>query len=293
MRKKESPSTRRRQWSRLRVLVVAVLTIFTFGATLQVATPVAYAASGEQRLSPGERLNSGQYLVSSNGEYRLTMQHDGNLVLRRGNGSVYWHSGTHGRHGAFATYQSEGNFVIYQRGRAVWHANSVARRPTDIANVRLGNTGELQVGRNVDLTEAYDPLGRLSYTNPNVKTLQAGERLTAGQSITIEYDSGDIINSQKTILTMQHDGNLVLRSNTQYGGGSDEVPVVWNSRTNGKPGAQAVMQYDGNFVIYHNGRAIWNTRPTGKSGTVLAVTSWGDLRIADAKGYGIKAIHDS
>ncbi|MEU9476159.1 hypothetical protein AB0D93_10520, partial [Streptomyces sp. NPDC048191] len=40
--------------------------------------------------------------------------------------------------------------------------------------------------------------------------------------------------------------------------------AIWSSRTNGHPGAYAVMQQDGNFVIYDaNNRFLWNTNTAG------------------------------
>ena len=66
------------------------------------------------RLAAGETLNGGQYLTAKNGEYRLVMQHDGNLVLYRTKNTVaLWHSRTNGNPGARAVMQGDGNVVVY------------------------------------------------------------------------------------------------------------------------------------------------------------------------------------
>ena len=48
------------------------------------------------KLSGDEELQSGQYLLSENGLYRLAVQADGNIVLKNGD-DVLWASGTHGK----------------------------------------------------------------------------------------------------------------------------------------------------------------------------------------------------
>ncbi|MFI8219996.1 hypothetical protein [Streptomyces sp. NPDC085932] len=64
-----------------------------------------------------------------------------------------------------------------------------------------------------------------------------------------------------TRLVMQSDGNLVmyrLRDNK----------AIWASRTHGNPGAYAVMQKDGNFVIYDaSNRFLWHTNTYGHEST--------------------------
>jgi surface antigen len=98
---------------------------------------------------PNETLFSGQSIWSGNGQYRLIMQADGNLVVRGPSGAIWssrtsgqngaraimqadghlvvyngstpiWKSGTYGNSGAYAVMQSDANFVIYQTGTALF-----------------------------------------------------------------------------------------------------------------------------------------------------------------------------
>jgi hypothetical protein len=49
---------------------------------------------------------------------------------------------------------------------------------------------------------------------------------------------------------MQSDGNLVIYDQSNH--------ALWNSQTNGSPGAHVVMQTDGNMVIYSSSNAaLW------------------------------------
>jgi pseudomonalisin len=64
-------------------------------------------------------------------------------------------------------------------------------------------------------------------------------------------------NRSRTLM-MQRDGNMVLYSNGN---------PVWTPFTQGNPGAKAVMQSDGNFVIYNvQGRPLWWSGTGGNPG---------------------------
>lgn len=71
------------------------------------------------------RMNSGWYLTSRNGKFRLVMQGDGNLVLYSGSRAL-WHTGTNGNPGAYFLVQADGNLVVYSSAnKALWHSRTV------------------------------------------------------------------------------------------------------------------------------------------------------------------------
>lgn len=83
-------------------------------------------------LSSDQWLRVNQKLDSSNGEFKLIMQGDGNLVLYRNSDNVaLWSTQTHGNPGAEAVMQGDGNLVVYRNGNALWssvtHGNPGAR----------------------------------------------------------------------------------------------------------------------------------------------------------------------
>ncbi|MBN3815983.1 lectin [Paraburkholderia sp. Se-20369] len=69
---------------------------------------------------------------------------------------------------------------------------------------------------------------------------------------------------------LQDDGNLVLYRL------SDHRPL-WASGTNGKAVSKAIMQQDGNFVIYGYPGAIWATGTNGKPNSTLIVQNDGNV----------------
>jgi nucleoid-associated protein YgaU len=84
-------------------------------------------------------------------------------------------------------------------------------------------------------------------------TLRVGEALGPGQSL----DSGAYR------LVLRRDGNLVLE---------ESGSAVWASGTDGRPVTKAILQPDGNFVLYSDdGHAQWASGTSGKDADRLAL----------------------
>ncbi|MGF1429855.1 trypsin-like serine protease [Kitasatospora sp. LaBMicrA B282] len=91
-----------------------------------------------------------------------------------------------------------------------------------------------------------------SATSQGGPILAPGTKLAPGQSVT----------GKDLQLTMQGDGNLTLTHRGIPAG------VLWSSNTGGHPGAFALMQPDGNFVVYAaDGNATTGTGALWASGT--------------------------
>src|SRR5207253_9483453 len=90
-----------------------------FGST-QANGEILNNSLRSNQLSPGTTINAGDYIVSPNGKFVTTMQYDGNLVTYAGNSAI-WNSGTPGTFGNYATFQSDGNLVVYNvSNAALW-----------------------------------------------------------------------------------------------------------------------------------------------------------------------------
>lgn len=100
---------------------------------------------------------------------------------------------------------------------------------------------------------------------PGQSELHDGQQLTAGQQI--------VSPDRRYRLTYQVDGNLVIYRS------ADNLPV-WSSGTYGHTTGRAVMQPDGNFVVYNGGGApVFHTSTFGNPGAFLRLQNNGSIVI--------------
>ncbi len=90
-----------------------------------VAAPVwASGAGAADQLCAPHSMGLDQYIHSPDGQYKLLMQDDGNLVLYGPNGAT-WASNTVGSGGSSVNMQDDGNLVIYtSTAQPVWASNT-------------------------------------------------------------------------------------------------------------------------------------------------------------------------
>lgn len=137
------------------------------------------------------------------------------------------------------------------------HGQSVAA----IMNSRVSNTDSLQAD---DVNGARALYGAPAPpAAPANDTLDTNGRLTPGQSRASR--------NARYRLAYQADGNLVLY---------DEVErvAVWATHTGGPSAGSALMQSDGNFVVYGaQGNGLWATNTSGHTNSRLVVQDDGNL----------------
>jgi hypothetical protein len=104
--------------------------------------PTGGAPGSCGELTANVSLTANQSLASCNGDYTLTMQGDGNLVLYQG-GTALWASGTAGSAADEAIMQGDGNFVLYtSSGTPVWASNTAGNAG---ANLDVQNDGNVVI----------------------------------------------------------------------------------------------------------------------------------------------------
>jgi hypothetical protein len=198
-------------------------------------------------LPAGYRLNAGESVTSCNGVNRLVMQTDGNLVLFR-NGGALWTSGTPGSGANVARMQADGNLVLHAPWGAVWASNTFHGGSRlvvqDDSNLLIFNSANAAVW-------STDTCGLLT----GDMSLHAGQNLTSCDG--------------RFTLWMQGDGNLVLYHNG--------VAPIWSSGTSGTGSNVAVVQSDGNFVVYSPWGATWASWTNGYSWPRLKAQNDGNL----------------
>ncbi|MFJ3205166.1 hypothetical protein [Streptomyces sp. NPDC086989] len=283
------------------VLAVSAVTVLVPA----IATPAAAAGPAECRSSrggtlatiyPGQRLEPGSRLVDKVSTTELVMQPDGNLVLYAlGTPGGYrlplWSSGTYGNPGAYATMQEDGNFVVYkqgggpQTGGGLWHTATYGTSTAFTPKASLLEGEFVVEGRGSSAATQMWSTGSRERQN----------QLCSGFATAVEgWWTGAWAQSATVWLVLQKDNNLVMYRKSDgkavwnsgtYGGGSrvtlqmaykdqgdltltqgDANGLVrWRTRTGGNPDAWALLQDDGNFVVYKKtggpgkGGALWNT----------------------------------
>jgi hypothetical protein len=108
---------------------------------------VATTGHTSNNLIPNGQLTLGQYLHSDGGSYRLFLQSDGNLVLRRiSDSKALWASGTNGKSVTRFVFQSDGNLTLKTAaGTVVWNSNTAGSGATKLV---LNTNGSLVLYRN-------------------------------------------------------------------------------------------------------------------------------------------------
>ncbi|MFE4514030.1 hypothetical protein ACFRMQ_07505 [Kitasatospora sp. NPDC056783] len=114
------------------------------------------SANVTSALYRGQSLNIGDSIVGTTGTstwFELTLQSDGNLVEYRWDGDptsgpqsrkVCWAANTKGSGAHHATFQQDGNFVLYTSGGfAVWSSNTAGKAGS---TVDISSNGSVYVG---------------------------------------------------------------------------------------------------------------------------------------------------
>jgi hypothetical protein len=229
--------------------------------TIDVVRPVGISNTNRIQLQPGQQLLPGQYLLSADRHTTLTLQRNGNVVLRT-NLRTIWSSRTSNTNPGRLVMQNDGNLVLYARdGSVLWqtrtrHSNNQGSRLTtqtdgNLVMYRPNNTPVWQTG---------------TPHNPNnlrmvMRIMPRNSVLFAGQSMQTP--------DRNHRFELQNDGNLVLYSRNR---------VVWASLTQGRGVRYLSMQNDGNLVLYDvQNRPIWQTRTYGVTNARLVIQQDGNV----------------
>lgn len=118
--------------------------------------------------------------------------------------------------------------------------------------------------------DCYMNTGSIGYVGRPPALLRAGQMLAVNQAVS-SYDN-------RFHLVMQSDGNLVLYQGLQ----GQSMTALWSSGTWGTSGNRAIMQDDGNFVLYDSSNnALWSSGTWDNPGAYLAVQNDGNVVVYD------------
>lgn len=230
-----------------------------FSWTINVVSPVGPTNSTNTTLASGTTLNKGGFLMSPDSQSVLSIQREGNLVLRS-NFDNLWNTGSLGSNVDRLVMQSDGNLVLYNTSNQALWSSQTQGNPG--ARLELQTDGNMVVysASNVALWATYtiQVPNHLAYVNT---TLSSGGLLYPGQRI----ETAD----RRFKLILQGDGNLVLYSPTK---------ALWATGTDGRQVSFLAMQGDGNLVLYDkNFSPLWSSRTADRGSLRLIMQSDGNL----------------
>jgi len=215
-------------------------------------------------LGVNQSMTKGQYLESSNSQFKLVLESNGFLEIQNSSGKDIWAPDTEEPGNNHLVMQTDGNLVLYNRSNhPIWATGT--EKAFGTTTITLQNTGELtmQNSSGVVWSSWYGIVG-----DPPA-TLSANQNLYPGQELFAADD--------EYRLAMQADGNLVIYN---YLG-----QATWSSGTNGQNIAYLTMQSDGNLVLYNtNGVAVWDTQTNGQGGTSISMVNNGNLNMNNSSG---------
>jgi len=247
-------------------------------------------------LKVNERLSPNEELFSSNGTYRAVMQGDGNFVVYAGNKAL-WATATNGTN-RYVIVQGDDNVVVYDEwSKPHWASNT---------NGKGGGACRLvmQDDGNLVLYTQYNQAIWASNTNQNQQQQQQqqfkpfvsqvvsyvveNKQEQSGRDVL--HENGKLNHNQEIISSnghfkaiMQNDGNFVIYKHHKH--------AIWATNTNGSGADHVILQGDHNLVLYHHQHAKWASNTNGKgSGKVrLVMQNDGNLVLYDGWNQAIWA----
>lgn len=233
---------------------------------------VRFTNNGDWLLPNDQRLEAGDYLVSRNGRFRLTMTDDHQLFLFE-DGNHIWTADEKQPHSLMLKLQKKKNelrpyFYISNSGFLVdtsRYRQRIAESSHSKDKSVWSNTHLLlQDDGNIVIADMRRVWPRMDYPfQPNVLNpipVPRGEFLEVGH----------VYAGRNHRMILQEDGNLVIYTH--------DMVSTWQSATNTAGGAKAIMQNDGNFVVYdHSDKVLWQTGTGGDASASPYVQPDGQL----------------
>ena len=249
--------------SRTRVpSVVALMVAMTMTTASLVAPLPAHADDPSDRLLTGQTLDPGDRLQAVGSQHVLTVQANGDVVLRDGHHPI-WHTRTAGHSGARVTQHPDGSMAVQARdGRTLW-------------TTEVRSPGARTVVKPDGVLYTINTAGKVAWKHLTSAQQKPADRLPHGGILL----SGETIASPEgaVTMTMQPDGNLTVR---------DAHRLLWQTATT-SPGARAEMNSQGRLeVISRQGRSLWvsdNASPADR----LVIKDHGRAYLIDRAGASL------
>ncbi len=212
-------------------------------------------------------LTSGQSFISCDLRFKLTLQSDGDLVLRSGD-LVLWSTQTSGKEAQALVMEAGGDFVLYDvNNLPIWSSGTLGHPG---AYVELQSDGNLVV-YNVGPPGVFPLWSSGDDQAPQVPLACGVISYPQGLYYGNTFRSCD----GRFALKVQADGHVALLLGSA---------TLWSSPNSGTYGWEALMQADGDFAVYDYWTRIWDTGTGGNPGASLLVQNDGNLVVSGPDG---------
>lgn len=248
--------------------LIAIASVFAVALTPLPHTASA-AGSVVGELQGGESLNRGETVTSQNGQYKLKMQGDGNLVQYNAANNAIWALGVIDSTASKFSVQTDGNFVLYnQAGKVVWQ--SLTFYDTGTKKLSIQNDGNM-VGYitesdgfkfsrwSKDSTSNLGIRGEMSKSEMLIsKTGKYRMRVQQDGNMVIYTQGGKAVWSAKPYNSTAY--SLVVASYGDVYLDTTNYEPSWSTNTSYKPLVDRLtLQDDGNLVLYNEkGQGVWH-----------------------------------
>lgn len=272
-----TPSTVARAGRLTRAATTIAALAVVAGALVGVAEPAAAATVYTGSVPAGTTLNPGDSVTSPNGQFRLVMQGDGNLVEYGIGNAVLWASNTANQPGAVVVIGKNRALDIVRNGTRIARWASAGKAQSSRFDVRGDGTMALYAGADaiVNWTSYQDrvPAGnvilpgttlRADPSNARTLTMMGNGMLVQRLNGGVVWTTSSTVKNYNAYASVQKDGNLVVYS--------AQGKALWATNTSRAGGGQLLVQVDDNVVLYgKNDTRTWSTRPV--SGLLWPVAS--------------------
>lgn len=178
-------------------------------------------------LNAPQTLRGGQCITSSAGQYMLYLGTDGNLFIYDiAHQTGTWGPGTQGHPGAYATMQTDGNFVVYDvNGVALWSSGTSG---TFSERLEMANDGRILIFKSVWNSGTIQAPTTQNLAHPSCD-------VGTGTGTTGVLNTGQCFVSFNGVyqLLLQNDGNLVLSN-------LSTAQALWSTNTTLTPFSKIV-----------------------------------------------------
>lgn len=207
----------------------------------------------QSTLTSGQVLNIGDQLCA--GDNTMTLQSDGNLVIRSSNGTILWSSNTANSGANRLVMKADGSLSLEDAFGKIFWTSAWYAAPVVGSSAMLSTDGSLVVFN-----------GNTASWSSSMES--CADSLWPGQVLNVDESRTSCGGSMK--MTMQSNGDFVVSSSNGQ--------VLWSTGTVGSGAVKAVQQQDGNFVLLNaNNNIVWQSATYGSklSGSAAKITDDG------------------